>query len=402
MSQKIKNLYHWLVSITAAVIFGFPARKLTVIGVTGTDGKTTTVNLIHHILKSAGWEVGVVSSINAIVGEKIVDTGPHVTTPSPYQVQKLLRLMVDAGCHLAVLEVTSHALDQNRVAAVHFKVGVLTNVSSEHLDYHKTYSAYFETKMKLLKRAEVAVVNHDDLSFKKLPLSVRLKMVTYGLDTAANFNPHNFPLKVKLPGVFNLYNALAAAAACTQLGIDKKVILKAVSSFRGLRGRMEEVNLGQPFKVVIDFAHTPNALRQALNTLRDGIKNPHSRLIAVFGAAGERDRQKRPAMGQIASTIADLVVLTAEDPRHEDVNQIIQSIASGCFKANAQIGKNLFIEPNRYQAIKLALLELAKRGDVVAILGKGHERTMAYGDKEYPWSDLTAVKRILKSRSHER
>ena len=362
---------------------------------TGTDGKTTTVNLIFHILREAGEKVSMISSMNAVIGPKKYDTGFHVTTPDPKDVQKFLRQAVDAGSKYFVLESTSHGLSQNRLFGCFFKVGVVTNVTHEHLDYHKTYKNYLQAKAKLFGRAELAVLNKDDEPFKYLNEKLQnIKRVTYALKSKADFTPKSFPFKTPLLGEYNQYNCLAAIAATSSLKIPAQQIKQTLASFRGVEGRMEEIKLGQDFRVIIDFAHTPNALENTLKTLKPLVASRQS-LIVVFGCAGLRDIQKRPKMGEIAAKYADLIVLTAEDPRTEDVNQIIDQIVQGCLGQGVKEGTTLFRIPDRGEAIKFAIQKLAKKGDIVVICGKGHEQSMCYGKKEYPWSDFKAVKKAL-------
>ncbi len=403
MWQSIKNFYHLAMAVLANVFYGFPSKKLTVIGVTGTDGKTTTVNLIYHILKTAGKQVSMISSVGAVINGKNYDTGFHVTTPSSWQLQSFLK---KAEGYL-VLEVTSHALDQYRVWGINFAVGVLTNVTNEHLDYHKTYENYAATKAKLLKIAKVAVVNKDDEAYGIIAES---EWITYGLSNNSDVNPENFPFKTKLVGEFNKYNILAGAAAGRALGIDNPAIRKAISSFKLPIGRMEVVHpstsSGQvDFTVMIDFAHTPNALEQVLSTVK---KNTKGRLIHVFGSAGERDFQKRPEMGRVSGKYADVIILTAEDPRSESVEKITDRIEEGIRKLEvrsqppeASLAKGGKLEvrkiADRQEAITTAV-KMVKKGDVVIITGKGHEQSMNYGKGEVAWSEHEAVKQALKKR----
>jgi len=395
--QKLINVgKHCPLAFLAATIHYFPARKLKVIGVTGTDGKTTTANLIYHILDLAGKKVAIISTVSAKIGNQEIDTGFHVTTPNPWLLQKLLHKMVNQKIEYVVLEVTSHGLDQYRLLGVPFEIGVLTNVTHEHLDYHKTYENYVAAKAKLLEAAKIAIVNKDDESYKFLSSKFKVqssKFIAYGIKNEADFTPKKFKFKTNLPGEYNLYNCLAAIAATSQLGIPAQFIREGLSSFKGVIGRMEEINEGQDFKVFIDFAHTPNALEQVLKA----IKSVKSRVIVVFGCAGLRDKEKRPKMGEIACRLADLAVLTAEDPRTEDVNEIIDQIAKGCLKAGGIEGKNFYKIPDRQEAINFAIQKLAKKGDIIVICGKGHEKSMCFGRTEYPWSEHKAVRKALKS-----
>lgn len=375
MWQKIKNIYHFAQAFLAAFFYQFPSKTLIVIGVTGTDGKTTTVNMIYHILKSAGKKASVISSVGAQIGSKSYDTGFHVSTPSPMSVQSYLKKAKDAGSEYFVLEATSHGLDQNRLAFVDFQVGILTNITHEHLDYHKTYQNYRDAKLKLFKNVKFSIINADDSSYDYVKNHVSGKIVTY----SANGK-----------GDYNYQNAQAAICAVGALGISRQSAQKALTTFPGVRGRMEEVKMGQPFKVLIDFAHTPNGLENALKVLRSQLTVNGSRLIAVFGAAGERYKAKRQMMGKAADKYAHLIILTSEDPRSEDPKDIAEQIAKG-IKV-----KKYEIIPDRQKAIESAI-EKAKSGDVVAIFGKGHEKSMNIGGKEYPWSDFDAVKSAIKS-----
>lgn len=385
------------------------------IGVTGTDGKTTTCNLIYSILEAAGERAGLVTSINAVIGGEAYDTGFHVTSPDPFDLQRFLGQMVAAGCEYVVLEVTSHALDQHRVSGIKFKVAVVTNVTHEHLDYHGTLKNYLEAKAKLFKGVEVAVLNRDDESYGCIKLKSKnqnTKFVTYGIKNEADFTPQTFKFETPLPGEYNRYNCLAAIAATSALSISRERIREAISSFKGIKGRFEEIDEGQDFKVIIDFAHTPNALEQVLK-LGSKLKAQRAKLIVVFGCAGLRDYRKRPLMGEIAAKFADIIVLTAEDSRTEDAKEIIEQIAVGCVRAGAEErskikgqkskvkdnrgGKAYFFrEPDRRKAIDLAV-RLARQGDWVLITGKGHEKSMCFGTREYPWSDQEAARKTLRA-----
>lgn len=375
----------------ANIQYGFPSKKLRVIGVTGTDGKTTTVNIIYQILKDAGKKVSMISTINAVIGNKTYDTGFHVTSPASRDIQKFLKLSQQAGDEFVVLEVTSHALEQFRVWGINFEVGVITNITHEHLDYHGTFEKYLQAKAKLIKNAKYALLNRDDENFNRLKDMASGKVQTFGLDKDADLNPVNFPLRLKIPGEYNIYNALAAALVGQVLGLEEKVIQNSLQNFTGLPGRMEEIKNNKGIKVFVDFAHTPNALENALKALRPLASG---KLIAVFGCASQRDIQKRPLMGEIAGKLADITVLTDEDPRFEDRNKIIEEIAQGSYSEGAEEGSSLFKEPDRKKALALAL-NLAKKGDVVGIFGKGHEETMNYKGIEKPWSDREVVLKAL-------
>lgn len=379
-------------AVLANLSYGFPGRKVKVIGVTGTDGKTTTVNMIYKILKDAGKSVSMISTINAQTGGKSYDTGFHVTTPSPFMIQKFLNQAKVAGDQYMVLEVTSHSLDQFRVWGIRFDIGVITNITHEHLDYHGSFDNYLNAKARLIRGVRYAILNRDDPPYQKLIQKTSSKIISFGLTQAADFNPHTFPLKLKIPGKYNLLNAEASAAVGVSLGIAKKNIKQSLESFGGLTGRMEEIKNNLDIKIVVDFAHTPNALENALQTLKS---QSRGRLISVFGCASERDIQKRPLMGKISGKFADITVLTDEDPRFEDSMKIIEEIAKGARLSGAKEGTNLFFEPNRQQAI-IQALKMARRGDTIGIFGKGHERSINYNGVETPWSDQEAVAHALK------
>lgn len=394
--QFINNFYHLPKAVLANVLSGFPTKKLIVVGVTGTDGKTTTTNMIYQILKEAGKKVSMVSSIDAVVAGKTYDIGFHVTSPDPFMIQKFARQAVKYGDDYLVLEVTSHGLDQFRFWGIKFEVGVITNITHEHLDYHKNFENYKHSKLNLLKETKFAIINQslsqvDVQSYKILD---KEKVLTFGLNNG-DFNQKDVKLKLKLIGNYNIENALAALAVAFVLRLDKKIAQRALENFANLAGRMEEVKNRRGIRIVIDFAHTPNGLEQSLIALRSYFSPV--RLIVVFGAASERDILKRPMMGKISASLADITILTDEDPRFEDRNKIIDSIAQGALKAGAIEGINLFKKPNRQEAIKLALL-LAKKGDIIGIFGKGHEKSVSYMGEELPWSDREAVKKALHGR----
>lgn len=391
MLRSLKGLYHLLVALYANIRFGFPSRKLTVIGVTGTDGKTTTTTLIYEILKTAGYKTSMITSVHAVIAGKTYDTGFHVTTPNPYYIQKYLREAVDHGDTHFVLETTSHALAQHRVFGVAFAVGVITNVTHEHLDWHGTFANYMAAKLMLLRKARTVVINRDEAELYNtaMPRLRRKTVITYGIRRDAKVMPKTFPFTTKLPGEFNRYNILAALAAADALGVDKKIARLAVASFIGIPGRMEEV-VEKPFTVIVDFAHTPNAIDKALKSAREMTKK---KLIHVFGSAGLRDHTKRPLMGKASSQYADIIVLTEEDFRTENVETIMDEIAAGIVP-----GPKVYREPSREKAIAFAM-KLARSGDIVILTGKGHERSLARGRVEYPWSDQDAVKKTLKTLS---
>lgn len=431
MWQKIKNIYHLIVAFLANVWYAFPSRKLIVVGVTGTDGKTTTVSLIYHILKEAGYPVSMITSVGVLILGREYNMGFHVTTPSPFALQRFLK---KAAGYL-VLEVTSHSLDQNRVWGTKFDIGVLTNITHEHLDYHKTYEEYVRAKAKLLEMSKIAIVNRDDRSYRyinskfKIPVKYEArpwrqssklqskikKFIAYGMSKGADITPYKFPFESNLVGEFNKYNILAAIAVCQELGVLSGPIRRAIATFRAPAGRQELVHEGE-FKVVIDFAHTPNSFENVLSTLRPEVRG---RIIHVFGSAGERDRLKRPIMGRVSSKYSDIIVLTAEDPRSESVDRIIEQIESGIQSSEFRVqnlrknekrsllvtlgarmgnGKYLFKIPDREQAIEFAI-RIAKIGDLVLLTGKSHEKSMNLGRGEEAWDEFGVAREAIEIKS---
>lgn len=391
MWQQAKNYYHLLQAFLASTYYGNPSKKLSVVGVTGTDGKTTTTHMIHHVLTLLGAKTSMISSISANINGKILDTGYHVTTPSPWQIQKLLKRAADSGSEYFILEATSHGLDQNRLAFVDFNTAVLTNITSEHLDYHKNMANYTKSKLKLFKNVQKSVLNAEDKSFNTFRKQASGDVIPYGTVGKSTVSPTNWPISLKIKGVYNLQNARAAAAVAFSYNFHKSKILSSINSFEGVEGRLEKVDQGQIFKVFVDFAHTPNSLESALKTLSADSKN---KLIIVFGSAGERDKSKRPLMGKAADKYADVIILTSEDPRSENPLDICEEIKSGI--TNKKLDSDLFVIKDRGKAIELAL-KMAKKDDIVVIFGKGHEKSMAIGGKEYPWSDVETVKKLIKN-----
>lgn len=390
ISQKYINLfYHLPKAMLANIFYGFPTRKLKVIGITGTDGKTTTTNMVYQILKNAGKKASMVSTVNAVIAGKNYDTGFHVTSPDPFTIQKFASQALKSKDEYLILEVTSHALDQFRFWGIIFKVGIITNITHEHLDYHKTFDNYLNSKLKLLKDVKFAIVNQNLKD--KIKQAIKGRIITFGMKKG-DFNQADVNLKLKIVGDYNIENALASLACGFVLDINKKIARNTLEEFIGVKGRMEEVRNKKGIKIIVDFAHTPNALLQALQALREVTQG---RLIAVFGAAGKRDIGKRKLMGKISAQKANITIVTAEDPRGE-LNEIIQQIKEGAYESGAKDGINLFIVKDRQEAINFAINSLAKKGDTVGIFGKGHEVSMNLdGKKEIPWSDVEAVKKIL-------
>ncbi|MCX6070995.1 MAG: UDP-N-acetylmuramoyl-L-alanyl-D-glutamate--2,6-diaminopimelate ligase, partial [Chloroflexi bacterium] len=411
----------WTLAHLAAAWHGYPARQLIMIGVTGTDGKTTTSNLIHSILQAAGLRAGLISTVNAVIGDKVLDTGFHVTTPEALDVQSYLAQMVRAGLTHCVLEATSHGLAQHRVAACDFDLGVVTNITHEHLDYHGTFEAYQAAKGRLFSGLSrkpsksiavqrTAILNRDDDSYAYLATLARVRQVSYSLSSPAEVRaqtlvdgPRGLDLEVvgpgysrrvtsRLRGAFNAANILAAFAATVEgLGIAPETAADGITAVRAIPGRMEPIDLGQPFTALVDFAHTPNALQRALQAAR-GMTT--GRVIAVFGSAGLRDREKRRLMAEVAARTADLTILTAEDPRTESLEAILSEMAAGASAAGGEEGRTFWRVPDRGDAILFAVSQ-ARPGDLVIACGKGHEQSMCFGETENPWDDRVAMRAAL-------
>ncbi len=369
----------------ANIYYGFPSRKLKVIGITGTDGKTTTTSLVYHILKTSGKKVSMISTVYAKVGTREFDIGLHTTTPNSFTVQKLLNLAVANNDQYFVLESTSHALDQNRVWGIKYYIGILTNITHEHLDYHGTYDNYLETKTKLLLSSNYVVLNKDDSSFEKVKkLLTDKKISTYGHSDFKLLEDFNL-------AEFNRYNYAAAYTACKILGITDSQISLGFKSFNLPPGRLELV-YNENYKVIIDFAHTPNAIGNALKEIRKLYLKKDGKLIHVFGSAGLRDVTKRPLMGKASDRYADIAIITEEDHRTEDPQKIAAQIASGFDTKKYQ-----FIL-DRKQAINKAI-SIAGKNDVIVCTGKSHEQSLCRGKQEFPWDEKKAIMEAIYDHS---
>ncbi len=417
MIRSLKNFFHLFEAIVANLYYGFPSRQLTVIGITGTDGKTTTTHLIYHILKTAGFKASMISSVHATVAGRQYDTGFHVTTPSVFPLQGFMKESVVAGEEYFVLETTAHAIDQKRIWGINYALSVVTNVTHEHLhskkglDYFESYDNYLKVKARLFFQSKVAILNKDDQSYKSfLSLLDQRKLIvkTYSLKKPAIYNWHSF-LTSNLPGIYNQYNVLAAYSVCDSLGIDRDIIAQGIKTFTPPKGRFDIIYEGK-FRVIVDFAHTINAIDQLLKTLKKIIKSPDGRIIHVFGSAGLRDTTKRPLMGSSSGASADVVILTEEDFRSENPVKIAQEIAIGLEKHKFMkvhpdsLGntsrKTYTIIPDRQQAIAKAVA-IAQNADIVVVTGKGHETSLARGNKEIPWDERKAVINALKRYKHD-
>jgi len=428
--QSIKNVYHLFQAILATVWFGFPSRKLKVIGVTGTNGKTTTVQMIAKILEEAGFRVAAVSTINFKIGEKEWVNDTKFTTFSSFRLQEFLKKAVRADCEYAVIEVTSHALDQNRVWGVDFDVAVITNITREHLDYHKTMEEYRKAKEILLEMVSknkegVAVVNLNSEfveDFLKYPLKekygYRIKVqsskfkvqndnsklkiieaenIELGIQNT-RYQIQNTKYELNFPGEFNIENALAATCVGLSQGISLEKISQALAKIKGVPGRMERIENDRRLEIIVDYAVTPDSLRKLYDYVSK-LKKENSRIIAVFGACGERDRGKRPIMGKIVAKIANFCIVTNEDPYKEDPQQIINEVFEGVSKYRRE-NMSAWRILDRREAIKKAL-QIAKPGDIVVVTGKGAEETMAVGNERIPWNDPRAIRKVLSGLEKE-
>ena len=416
--ENSRQALTWL----AAAFYDWPARKLTMIGVTGTDGKTTTTNLIYKILLAADIRAGMISTVNAVIGDEVLDTGFHVTTPDAHDVQRYLAKMVDAGLTHVVLETTSHGWSQHRVDACEFDIGVVTNITHEHMNEHGNFENYRAAKARLFSSLEwtmpkpqgnprLGVINRDDpKSFGFLDDFIQVNKLNYGLGEGANirathieYDPSGIQfvaeskdfkvnIKSKLVGAYNVSNCLAAlTAAVYGLEIKPEIAAQGIASLDGIPGRMERIDLGQDFTAIVDFAHTPNALKSALEA---GRKMTKGRVISVFGSAGLRDKEKRRMMAETSAELADLTVLTAEDPRTESLDGILEEMAAGARSKGGREGETFWRVPDRGEAIRF-VLKLARPGDIVLSCGKGHEQSMCFGTKEFLWDDLIAMRAAL-------
>jgi len=402
----------------AAAYNGYPARQLRTIGVTGTDGKTTTVHMTASALAAAGASTGFLSSVEFQTSGDPQINATHMTTLQSPEVQTALAEMVDAGREYAVIEASSHGLALNRVDDCEFDVAVFTTLSADHLDFHRTLDDYLAAKGRLFEMldesvdkgvAKTAVLNADDPASARLRARTRARALTYGIEAAADVRAEDVSLQgfsstarlrtsagdidltLPVPGLYSVYDALAAVAVGLAFDLPLATLAEGLLRFRGVPGRMEMIDCGQPFQVVVDIASTPDALRRVLEVLRS---QTQGRLIAVFGCAGERDRGRRDGMGRVAGELADFVILTNEDPRTEDPDAIVSEIAAGLIKNGRHEG-NVFARVLDRRAALREAFRRAHAGDVVLLAGKGTEQSIVVGREHYPWDERVVARELL-------
>lgn len=412
--DDIEPYGHLVESAIINTVNGFPAHGLKVIGVTGTNGKTSTSYMIHRMLHEAGFKVGLMTTVGYGVGADIQPQIHHMTNVSVSELMQRLKDMRAQGMEWLVLETTSHALAQNRVFGVPYSVAVLTNVTHEHLDYHKTFERYRDAKRKLFKLAnknkqglQLGVINAEDPSAALFagdiahPLTygindgdVRAQNVVLapsGVDYDVTIEDATYHVHCNVPGSFNVYNSLAAVCVGQQLGLTKEQIEQGIAALPGVEGRMTRIDEGQDFDVIVDFAHTPDSFEKLFKDLKPVVKG---KLIAMFGSAGRRDEAKRAVQGELAGRYCDEVIVTEEDDRDIDGLEIMNQIAEGVERAGKERDKDLFLVHDRTEAIQFAI-NRAQAGDTVILLGKGHEKTIERANGENPWDEIATTKNAL-------
>ncbi len=387
--------------------FKNPSEHLKLIGLTGTNGKTTTTFLIKQILENTGHKVGLIGTVQNMIGDEIYPA--KYTTPDAYSLQKLFSQMVDANCEYCVMEVSSQALAQGRVSGIKFEIGAFTNLTQDHLDYHKTWENYFSAKRKLFEQSRIAVTNADDSYGLEIVNGLDCKVYRYAVNTnnaenvAKNVNFKNNGVEYELvtldsigrvhcpvPGRFSVYNSLCAASVALALGIDFKSVLSAIAKSGGVKGRIEVVPTNRDFTVIIDYAHSPDGLENIISSLKEIAKG---RVITVFGCGGDRDKSKRPLMGKIAAELSDFCVVTSDNPRSEDPMKIIDDIVVGM----KNISTPYVVEENRKDAIKYAV-DHAEKDDIILLAGKGHETYQILPSGTIHFDEREVVAEILEGK----
>ncbi len=412
--KAIEPTGHLLEAILMNIRYGFPGRKVRVIGVTGTNGKTTTTFYIHRMLHEAGVKVALTSTVAYGVGDDIKRQVEHVTTAKAGVLQKRLRDFSKQGVEWVVVEASSHGLAQNRTWGVPFEVAVITNLTHDHLEYHETFEKYREAKRRLFRIANrhglrFGVVNADDPSAEVFINTVD-NSTTYGIEKGmlrakdiqlsstgstymAVIENDEYSISTKIAGEFNVSNSMAAIAVGRKLGLTKEQIEKGIAALESVEGRMNAIDEGQTFKALIDFASTPDGFEKFFSSVRPLVKG---KLVAVFGSAGRRDETKRAEQGRIAGRYADVVIATEEDDRDEDGSTILAQIAEGAVSSGKVQDASLFLIHNREEAIGFALTQVSEADDMVVFLGKGHEKTIERADGEHPWNETEVVRSALQ------
>jgi len=411
--RKIEPAGHLIESMLVSARYGFPARKMRIIGVTGTNGKTSTSFFIHRMMNEAGIKAGLMTTVAYGVGDDIHRQMEHMTTTSSKVVQQRMRDFAKQGAEWVVVEASSHGLAQNRVWGLPFEIAVMTNLTHDHLEYHGTFERYREAKRKLFKMANrhgerFGVVNAEDPS-ADLFASTVANSTTYGISKGdittsdvmlsatgttyvAKVLDESYEMQLAIPGEFNVSNSLAAIAVGRKLGLSKEQIEKGIASLDSVEGRMSSIDEGQRFKVLVDFASTPDGFEKFFSSVRPLVKG---KLVAVFGSGGRRDESKRAAQGKIAGKYADIVVATEEDDRDDDGARILRQIGEGAQEAGKVLDESLFLVPNREEAIGFAFTQVSEADDMVVLLGKGHEKTIERADESYPWNESEAARAAL-------
>jgi len=405
-------------ALLSAQFYGYPSRRLRMIGITGTNGKTTTSYLIKAIIEKAGKRCGLLGTISYIIGDETIQS-PH-TTPESADLQKYLHRIIESGAEYAVMEVSSHALELNMVADCEFDIAVFTNLTQDHLDFHKTMEGYFSAKLKLFTSLsnergkmvkKVGIINIDDPYSKRILDAIKVKAVTYGFSRDADIRPDDvrmdingiafkavtqkgiFPIESKLTGKYNINNILSTIGVGQALGFDNSIIADGIRAVENISGRFEKIEEGQDFAVVVDYAHTEDALKRLLEAVKEFA---NGRIITVFGCGGDRDKGKRPKMGETAGKASNIVIITSDNPRSEDPMEIIKEIEEGIKGIKNGNKPDYLIMPDRREAICKAV-ELARKDDIVVIAGKGHEDYQIIGDKKSHFDDREIAREAIKT-----
>jgi UDP-N-acetylmuramoyl-L-alanyl-D-glutamate--2,6-diaminopimelate ligase len=414
--RAIEPYGHLAEAILLNIIYGFPARNLKVIGVTGTNGKTTTSFLIHRMMVESGYKVGLMTTVAYGAGNDIHPQIEHMTTVSVPVLLKRIKYLKAQGIEWLVLETTSHALAQHRVWGVPYSIAVMTNITHEHLDYHGTFERYRDAKRMMFKMANhnrrgkrVGVINADDDSVNLFAKSIKntilygvkngelrpknIKNTARGVSYEVDYEGKHYQIKCHIPGTFNIYNSLAAVGVGHCLGLSEEQVAVGIDALKSVEGRMTRIDAGQQFEVIVDFAHTPDSFEKLFKDLRPKVSG---KLIVMFGSAGRRDEAKRPIQGELAGMYADEVVITEEDDRDIDGQQIMAEIAAGAEKAGKVKDRNLFLVHNREEAVEFALKRAKAKDDLVLLLGKGHEKSIERADGEHPWNEAEVAEKYIK------